>query len=232
MSETGPQYNYLWESTARLATFHAEFPKLGDIELTLIGAELFQSINSHDVLVLYFKGKPFLDSTIITSGDPIKFSWNTGPNVSVFNGYVYDVDPTSTTAANNTTVTCVSASYVMKDTNQEIYKNTTADAIVQKICKKNGLNSVTERHPRIHEQVVQAGQSDWQVLQRLALQCGFALRAENTTVYFLSKDKIYNDKKASAPYFRYKDGIAKAQRMLVPVLCLNLRSLMKALIET
>jgi hypothetical protein len=209
----GAQHDFVWEGAARSSQFGVKFPNTPAIELILIGAELFQTVNSHDVLVLQFKGKPFLDSTRIVSGDPVVFTWSTGPNESSFNGYVYDLDPETGTSTNNTTITCVAASYVLKNTDQQIYKNATADSVVAKICKKHGLNTITERHPRIREQVVQAGQSDWQMLQRLAKQCGFALRAENTTIYFLSKNKIYGDKKASAPYFKYNDGVTKAQRM-------------------
>jgi hypothetical protein len=40
----------------------------------------------------------------------------------------------------------------------------------------------------------------------LAKQTGFALRAENTTVTFCSKDKITASKKSQAPYFYYVDS--------------------------
>jgi hypothetical protein len=65
------------------------------------------------------------------------------------------------------------------------------------------MQPVTQRHPRVKNSIVQAGQSDWQLLRRLAKITGFALRCENTSILFVSKDKIYNDKKASAPYFSY-----------------------------
>ena len=211
--EIGAKHDFVWESTARASQFSATFPNTPTIELILIGAVLFQTVNSHDVLILQFKGKPYLDATRIVAGDPVVFTWSTGPIESKFNGYVYDLDPESGTSTNNTTITCVSASYVLKDTDQQIYKNVTADAVVDKVVKKHGMNAITERHPRIREQVVQAGQSDWQLLQRLANQCGFALRAENTTIIFCSKNKIYADKKPYAAYFRYSDGVTKAQRM-------------------
>lgn len=208
-----PQSNFLWESTARHSSFSVNFPKTPSTELLLIGAELFQEIDSHDILVLEFKGKPFLDSTIVVSGDPVEFVYTSGPNSSKFNGYVYTLEPSSGTEAHSTTVTCVSASYLLKNTDQRVYKNTTADGVVSKVAAKHGMQAVTQRHPRIRESIVQAGQSDWQLLRRLAKQAGFALRAENTTLTFVSKDKIYNEKKPSAPYFKYEDGLSIHNRM-------------------
>lgn len=209
----GSNKYFLWESTAGLADWDVQFPKTPNNELILIGAELIQKPNAHDVLILQFKGKPILDTTVIVAGDPVVFTWTSGPNVSKWNGYVYELDPVTTTQAHNTTITCIAASYVLKNTDQQIYKNVTADAVVSKIAQKNNMQAIVERHPRVRESIVQAGQSYWQLLRRLANQTGFALRAENTTIYFMSKDKIYTSKKDSAPYFKYNDGVTKAQRM-------------------
>jgi hypothetical protein len=125
---------------------------------------------------------------------------------------VYEIDPAATMMSHVTQVWCVSASSVLKDSTQEIYKKVTADQVIAKIARRQGLNAVTQRHPRLRETVVQAGQTDWQLLRRLAKQTGFALKAENTTIFFMSKNKIFQDKKARAPYFKYKDGITKQQR--------------------
>lgn len=206
--------NYAKESVGSVyaSSFEVYFPKTPKFELLLIGAELHQEIESHDVLILTFKGKPRKDETTIVSSDPVQFIYTSGASSSTFEGYVYEIDPASTMQAHVTQIWCVSASSLLKDSAQEIYKNVTADQVVAKIAKKHGLNAVTQRHPRLREAIVQAGQTDWQLLRRLAKQTGFALKAENTTLFFMSKNKIFQDKKSRAPYFKYKDGITKAQR--------------------
>ena len=206
--------NYAKESTGSVysSDFSVFFPKTPNFELLLLGAELHQEIETHDVLILTFKGKPRKDETTIVSSDPVQFTYSSGPNRSTFEGYVYEIDPAATMMAHVTQVWCVSASSVLKDSTQEIYKKVTADQVIAKIARRQGLNAVTQRHPRLRETVVQAGQTDWQLLRRLAKQTGFALKAENTTIFFMSKNKIFQDKKARAPYFRYKDGITKQQR--------------------
>jgi hypothetical protein len=100
---------------------------------------------------------------------------------------------------------CVGASWVLKNTDQKIYKDVTADQVISKIAKKYSMAAVTQRDPRVRSQVSQSGQSDWQLCRSLAKQTGFALLAENTTIIFVSKDKIYQSKKNSAPYFNYID---------------------------
>lgn len=206
--------NYAKESKGSVykSSFKVEFPKTPNFELPLIGAELHQEIESHDVLILTFKSKPRKAETSIVSGDPVQFTYKSGSYSSTFEGYVYEIDPASTMQAHVTQIWCVSASSVLKDSTQEIYKKVTADQVVAKIAKKNGLKAVTQRHPRLREAIVQPGQTDWQLLRRLAKQTGFALKAENTTIFFMSKDKIFQDKKDRAPYFKYKDGITKQQR--------------------
>lgn len=205
---------FQFESTAspHWSNFSVKFPKAPDFELLLITADLYQEQESHDVLVLTFKGKSTKDDTSIVTSDPVEFKYSSGDVESVFQGYVYQINPISTVKAHVTEVWCISASAVLKDSDQVIFKNVTADQVVSKIASKRGMTAVTQRHPRLRESVVQAGQTDWQILRRLAKQTGFALRTENTTIFFVSKDKIYRDKKAKAAYFKYNDGLTKEQR--------------------
>lgn len=205
---------FQFESTAspNWSNFSVSFPKTPNFELILISADLYQEQESHDVLVLTFKGKSTKDDTSIVSSDPVEFKYSSGSTDSVFQGYVYQIDPSSTVKAHVTEIWCVSASAVLKDSDQVIFRNVTADQVVSKIAAKRGLTAITQRHPRLREAIVQAGQTDWQILRRLARQTGFALRTENTTIFFVSKDKIYQDKKSKAAYFRYKDGLTKEER--------------------
>lgn len=205
---------FQFESTAspNWSNFSVSFPKTPNFELVLISADLYQEQESHDVLVLTFKGKSTKDDTSIVSSDPVEFKYSSGSTDSVFQGYVYQIDPSSTVKAHVTEIWCVSASAVLKDSDQVIFRNVTADQVVSKIAAKRGLTAITQRHPRLREAIVQAGQTDWQILRRLARQTGFALRTENTTIFFVSKDKIYQDKKSKAAYFRYKDGLTKEER--------------------
>jgi hypothetical protein len=205
MLSNGPRKFFPWESSAEYNSYKASFPKTPGFELILIGAEMYQDRDQHDRLMLHFKGKPYSDGTVVASGDPVEFTYSTNNIKQTFYGYVYSIEPINEADAQNTNILCVSASYLLKNTDQKIYKNVTADQVVTKIAAKYGMKAVTQRHPRVRKTIVQAGQSDWQLLRRLANQTGFALRVENTTIIFVSKNKIYANKKSQAPYFNYVD---------------------------
>jgi len=184
----------------RSVTRSVEFPKSPGFKLLLLSAELRQTLNNHDILDLKFSKKIESDNVSVASFDPVIFTWTSGSEKSVFTGHVHHISPIITTD-NITNITCISSSYVFKNTDQKIYKNVTADQVIEKIANKYGYKTVTQRHPKVWKTIVQAGQSDWQIMRRLAFETGFNLKVENTTVYFLSKDKMTNSNKASAPYF-------------------------------
>jgi len=195
----------------RPTTRNVVFPKSPDFPLLLINATLTQDLDSHEILVLNFAGKVNDSGKAVVSGDPVTFTWSSGLKTATFVGYVHSIKPV-TVEENSTEVYCVSPSYLLKNTDQKIYKNVTADAIVSKIAAKYGLKAVTQRHPRVFSSVAQAGQSDWQLIRSLAKQTGFALKTEKTTIYFMSKDKLAAASKLSAPYF-YAEDINRTSRL-------------------
>ncbi len=189
-----------------------KFPLSPYFSLTFLTAQLEQEFDSHDRLILNFAGKIEDNLNSISSGDPVEFEYAGAGNKTTWVGYVHKVIP-STVMDNMTKIVCVSPTYLLKTTNQKIYKKVTADQVVEKICKKYGLKAVTQRHPRVFATIGQAGQSDWQLLRRLAKQTGFGLKVKGTTVYFMSKDKLNSASKARAPYF-YKEGAAPTVRTI------------------
>jgi hypothetical protein len=202
---------FTWQAATLDSSFSVEFPKAPEIEMTLVGAELSHTIEEHDILVLHFKGHPILKQEALVSGDPVKFSFRSQKLKSTWYGYIYKVTQPNTYQGGNTDIICIGASYLLKETDQKVYTNVTADQVVNKLAAKHSMTAVTQRHPRQRDSIVQAGQSDWQLAKRLARQTGFVLRCENTTIFFVSKDKIYSSKKMTSPYFFYvtneTDGI-------------------------
>ena len=197
--------NFVWNSNAKDSDYSASFPKSSDMDLILIGAELYQDPEEHDRLVLHYKGKPLNRKQAIVAGDPIIFTYRSGKLKAIWHGYIHHVRQDNSWQGGNTDIVCVGASWVLKNTDQKVYKNITSDQVISKIAKKNSMQAVIQRDPRVRDQIAQSGQSDWQLCRSLAKQTGFALLTENTTITFVSKDKIYQSKKMSAPYFNYVD---------------------------
>jgi hypothetical protein len=194
---------FVWQSSGELVDFAVSFPKAPKLDLLLIGAELYQAGNDHDVLVLHFKGRPDIKQNALISKDPIVFTFRSQKLTSTWHGHIDRIEQPNTVTGGNTNIICIGPSYFLKDTSQKVYKNVTADQVISRIATKHRMQAVTQRHPRVKNSIVQAGQSDWQLLRRLAKVTGFALRCENSSILFVSKDKLYTDKKNSAPYFYF-----------------------------
>lgn len=196
----------------RFPTRSVTFPLTPSFDLVFLTAKLDQQFNSHDILTIKYAGKIEGTVNFIGSGDPVEFEYSGAGSTKNWVGYVHKVI-TSTVAENVTTIVCISPTYLLKTTRQKIYKKVTADQIVQKVCKQYGLKAVTQRHPRVFSSISQAGQSDWQLLRRLAKQTGFGLKITGTTVYFMSKDKLSSASADRAPYF-FKENAAPTVRTI------------------
>jgi len=199
------QQNFVW-STASSTSFFVSFPNTPDMDLILVGAELHQDIEEHDRLVLHFKGKPMLKRGAIVSNDPVVFSFTSGKINSIWHGYVHHITQGNTHQGGNTDIVCVGASSILKDTAQKVYTNTTYDKVVTSVGTSKGFEVIAQRHGQLKEVIVQTGESYWQLLKRMARVSGFALLVENMTIFFVSKDKIFQSKKKGASYFKYVDS--------------------------
>jgi hypothetical protein len=201
--ESPSQQNFVWHSDAADSSFFVSFPQSPDMDLILMGAELYHDIEEHDRLVLHFKGNPLNKREAIISHDPVIFSYRSGKITSTWYGHVNHIYQGNDHQGGNTDIVCVGASSALKDTDQKIHSNTTFDQAVAKTFQKHGFECITQRHSRLKDSINQTGQSDWQFVVSCARRSGFALLVENTTAFFVSKEKIFQTKKASAPYFNY-----------------------------
>jgi len=186
----------------RFVNWEVSFPNSPDFYMSLLNAELTQKQESHDVLVLQFKGSIERHTkNEVKQGDPIKFVWYTRHHTSTFVGFVHAIEKDTTLGNTFTKVIAVNNSEILKKTGKELFKNQTPDSIVSYICGENRLTANTTLYPYSYPTVAQAGQSYWQLFRRLAKATGFALRAENTEVIFQDQDRIIADKLSTAPVF-------------------------------
>lgn len=168
-------------------------------------AEVHQTQEQHDILVLLFKGAIELHSNKpVKSGDPVRFKWSTGQNLEQeFVGFVHTIEENIT--ANNlfTKIICINNSEILKESSKKVYRDQTADKIVYNLAKSKGFYPEIEKHSLISETVAQAGQSHWQLMKNLAQKTGYALRAVNTTVVFKPREQIIKEKYRTAPTFKH-----------------------------
>lgn len=154
----------------------------------------------HDMITVVFKNWDTRESTV-KAGSPVAVTLTNGEVDASFYGYVHHFSRKRRADADYTEVVCIGASFVMKQASQNVYANTTASEVAKKIAKKHRFAYNISPHPRIYPQISQAGLTDWQLLSKLAKQCGYTLRADNTTLHFKPVTEEYERDRLLAPRF-------------------------------
>lgn len=125
-----------------------------------------------------------IDPSAVVSGTPIKITATVETDRKTYYGYIHHTRHVKSSHNNYTEIYLIGDSYVMKQAEQSIYHNVTAADVVKKIAKKHGFAYDVAPHPRVYPQIVQAGESDWSLMVRLAKQSGYTLRSEGATLFF------------------------------------------------
>lgn len=144
--------------------------------------------------------------TSIKPGDPVKCVLRGKDSSRDWVGYVHEIKPNITPSANFTEVTFIGASYRLKQAKQRVFEKMTASNIVKQIANEYGFTAYVEDHPRVYDQVVQAGHTELQLMSRLAKQCGYSLRIENTSIYFHSLTYDFTNSRDAALIFKMSDA--------------------------
>lgn len=166
----------------------------------IYSARLMQTKYEHELAVIQFKDWGVIYEHV-QPGTPVEINLKYNNNRKKFLGYVHHIKPEKTPGTNFTEVVFIGASFVMKQASQTIYRDITADQIVQRIAKKHGFVAYTVPHNRVYPQVAQAGHTDWEIMVRLAKQCGYSLRTENTELYFQPMLNEYTNFRTEASSF-------------------------------
>jgi phage protein D len=166
---------------------------------------LHQARYQHEIAIIKFRdGNVLFDA--VSTGSPITFTVTSGISTKEFKGYVHSVHPDTSPSHNLTEVIAVSASSVMKNPSQKVYKNLSADAIINQIVSKYRFNGYLTPHPRIYPQVAQAGHTDWELAVNLAKKSGYSLRTEGTEIYLQPVLAEYTSKRSQASKFVMRDA--------------------------
>ena len=182
-----------------------EFTGIDSAPFRLSNFRLKQSRYEHDLVFLTFnEWDASFDA--IKPGIPVSIKIKDYENSKDFYGYVHHIEPKKTPGSDNVTVAVIGASFVFKQANQAIYKNTTASDVVKKLAVSHNFSYAITPHPRVFPQVAQSGQSDWQLMVKLAKQCGYSLRADNTELYFQPLTENFTKYKYEAQKFYMNDS--------------------------
>jgi hypothetical protein len=178
-----------------------EFPNSPSQPSRVHRAVYRQQNYEHDYATIYFRDWG-LEASQIKPGSLVRLTIDGKELV----GYVHHVKNTQEANKHFTEVAFIGASYVMRQASQHVYLNITADQVVAKIATKYGFSYKALPHPRVYPQISQAGMTDWELMVHLAKQCGYFLRAENTTIYFQPLLQDFQDLIYEAISFKKNDA--------------------------
>jgi phage protein D len=181
------------------------FPLAQNPPKRVVAFNLMQNRYAHEIATVRFRDWN-VQLNDIKPTDPVKCILRGKDSSREFVGYIHDIKPEITPSNRSVTVTLIGASYVLKQAKQRVFENVTADAVVKKIASEYGFSAYTDPHPRVYEQVAQAGHSELQIMARLARQCGYTLRVENTSIYFKKLTSDFQALKSSASSFIMRDS--------------------------
>lgn len=188
--------------------FSAKFPKSSITgRITWMSLEILQDINKHDVCSLVFQSYKSSYGNTLGPGSPVIIQYGIPGSSSMFIGNVAKLAPAKKIgSAYEHTITCVAASRQLRVTDRNTWRNKTCPEVVQDIGKKLGFKVVTKQHGLRKKTITQAGGSYWTLLTELATMCGYALRVEGTTIYFLPLKEILRIFTAGAAVLSYSNG--------------------------
>jgi hypothetical protein len=177
-----------------------QFPESGVQPIRANSFRLIQNNYEHELAYITFNDWN-MDLSDIQPGLPVTIELHNLTKTRYFVGYVHHLEPKKTPGTATTTMAVMGASYVMKQSFQKVYKNTTASEVVKQIAERNKFAYYVVDHPRVYPQIVQSGHSDWELIAHLAKQCGYMFIVENTELYFQPLTEDFTNKRSEAPKF-------------------------------
>lgn len=156
---------------------------------------------AHDYAKLYFRDWA-VSMRQVKPGTPMKVKIDNKEIV----GYVHDIKNVQNAQKNFTEITFIGASYVMRQSSQQVYKNATVDQVIKQIAIKYNFAYKLTPHPRVFPHISQGGLTDWEFMVKLAKQVGYLLRAEGTSLFFHPLLQDFNDLIGEAPIFTKNDA--------------------------
>jgi phage protein D len=183
-----------------------EFPLSQNPPQRISSFTLKQERYAHEIATARFRDWG-VRYTSVKPGDPVRCVLRGKDSSREFVGYVHDIKPNISPTANFTEVTIIGASYRLKQAKQRVFENITSSDVVRAIAKDYNFSSANVvDHPRVFEQVTQAGHTELQLMSRLAKQCGYSLRIENTSIYYAPFTYNYSQKRNNAKVFVMSDA--------------------------
>lgn len=189
-----------WLKSRQGNNYTITFPTLPSLQVKPTDVDLYQEKMSHDILQMKFNNVSTTWYSLLKTGVPVLFTWQQGDKSSSWTGYVSGVS-TQTAAQTKRVlqVTCVGASYVLKNRASRVWRKKTVTDVARSIAKEFGLEFKGDPSKRQFAQLSMTGQTYWQFLQEQAKRIGYIFIVQNTTMFMYPLEKYLTRSTATAP---------------------------------
>lgn len=189
-------------------SFKVSYPDFPSINNTVSSIVIHQEMGKHDIVEIYYPifSSKFFNS--IKTGVPVQITWKTDKASGKFVGYTVDVTHrTAQQLKRGVKVTCIGASYPLKERAVKIWKNKTASEIATEIAKKFKLKPfVTASSIRFSQQSL-AGHSYWEKLNELAYKIGYGVQVIGSELHFHPIDKMIDQFMTTIPVMSFQNPL-------------------------
>jgi len=201
------------------SSFSVEFPDFPAFNTVPFSVRIHQEMGKHDVVEITFNMYDRFYTDVFSTGMPVKIVWNNSEHRGEFFGYISTVKTTTQkTLKNPVKMTCVGATYPLKQRGSQIWSNKTAPEICQDIAKQFKLKAVITPSKVRFPQQSMVNHTYWQKLNELGRRLGYAIHAVNAVLYFKPIDDMIKQFSTSIPYLEFADGLENSMYGAVPSL--------------
>lgn len=190
------------------------FPNFPDYDLPPQWVKIVQEAGKHEIAIIYYRRLATLFTKASATGIPVKIEYGGEKAKAIFTGYLVNFESTSIRQIEQgMTLTCVGASYPLKDVESKIWVNRTASDIVTDIAKKFHLTPKVSPHPIRMTQQSLAGHTYWEKVLELADKVGYVAQVIGTELHFHPLDTMLDQFMASIPILDLGDPLAPPEAL-------------------
>lgn len=174
--------------------------------------ELRQHFGHHDLMFLRFEIPMTYTNPhkikVYPAGTPVRVVWGRKPDLNTWYGYVnhkeMNSEADSSTSQFQLTYTCIGTSQVLNKDKTRTWGQVTPTYIAKKIAKENGFRCVVTKVNWVLPYEVQAAESDFCFLNRVADKTGMRFWCSGGTLYLIDPAvAIYGSSKIAVPKFQH-----------------------------
>lgn len=168
--------------------------------------ELTERQYGHDILKLEFNITSEDWIKTVKTGLPVKFQWTQGKRTRIWVGYVsYVSREKASQLKQRMTITCIGASFVLKQNTSRVFTNQTIIDVARIIARENklSLSSDSGTYLAKYDQLTVSNESYWEWLVRRAKSMGYGLRITGTTLEFKPLQSFIDNASTDVPILQH-----------------------------